>query len=706
MKLLDITAFTGPSVYSKRPLVRLAIQPDRTAALPVDQFMERAARGLPDEGPWRMLRGQLARLAKTSEELDWPRVLGGIAVALQDDHFEEPLRHMTLAGEEGALTLVLVETNEPAVGSLAARFAFEIIRHLLTLAPKANPTRVKDRLAQASRRFIAARSVKRSDPNTRVIVESAMKHAVPLTRPEPNPGFIVLGQGHKSLRMREFFGDSTSLVAFHIAIDKHLTARVLASVGVPVPAQRLVRSQEDLKQAIAEIGFPLVIKGRTGSQGTTVTTNIRSQEEVGPAVIRARSAGSELVVERHIEGEDFRATVIGGRMIAAARRLPAQVIGDGQRSVRALVEAENARRRSSGRFAHWIVELAIDADSERMLAGQGLSPDSVPASGQRARLRSAGNFSQGGISEDVTEEVHPEVVAVLERAARAVGLDMAGIDLLTADITKPLSEAGGAINEVNDFPAARAHYITPTGPRDVAGAVIEHLFPQEDRGRIPTVAISGQGSAAVCELAARALETAGLVVGASTARGIAVGQEIIRTGDHAHGRGAQLVLQDRRVQAGVFEMAPRSLFLEGLCWDACDIGVVTSAVHDDPRHGPLLARAQRLLVEVARKAVVLNADDEACLAMVPHAAAPIWWVSQSMGQDDLAAQLKDGANAILLAESDGVERLVHHRGESVTPLMRLTDLLPAVKRNDPRAVARTLFGVAIAVALGLELDSI
>ncbi len=684
MRRHSLSLFIGPNLHSRRPLVRLEMDAAGTKPLTPSELTARLEQTWPKGERWAEMADLLTDLAEAKGELDGMAAIGLLAHFTQGMVLNPDLKYWHESASESGRTLLFVEAEWPRPARLSALFACEAARLLFDAEQPEDAETTRAELARLWRRFARERQGREFNNITTLLTDCARKRGVPVSPYFPDNPMAVLGQGHRRRRMVECFGDSTSLIANLIARDKTFTAGLLASVGVPVPKQRQVLSQDDLDRAIEDIGFPLVIKGRTGSKGDSVTANIRSPEEIPAAVEKAKQAGQEILVENHVAGEDFRLTVIDGKLIAAARRVPAHVIGDGQQSIAELIAAENARRATwDSPYAAWVQRLVLDEDMRGMLARQGLTPESTPEAGQRIALRTAGNFSLGGTAEDVTDEVHPSVVEVMERAARCLGLDMAGVDLLSPDITADIRSVTCAVNEVNNFPSPRAHYITPTPPRDVAGAIIDHLFPAPQRGRIPMIALMSQDAPEIALRLRRLLAACGVTAGSATQDGLHLGEERLTTAKDLGAVDTAVILQDPAVEAAVLQVSPAQVRKEGLAWDACDIAVIDGRMEDDEIAG--------LVASLTGKALVLDAAAPALAQLArryPELRAI--WVGQGEPLPDLEGDW-------LLFAPETSRASLHPQGHALSQAI-VFDL----SLNDSAPSMASLLALAAALSLGMD----
>ncbi len=711
MKPVSITLFEGPNVHAKRPLVRLRFEPSSLPAINTQSLARHIDERLPVGPDWQEARAAARQAMSNTGDVSAAYVLATLAGALQFEPFGRIFPTRVESNRSLGTIDVLIAFFDPDVAQEAVRLALPATRLLFAAWESERLVEARASLAEAlaeSRRRCKAMAY---TENTIVLLEAARERGVPLRKLVRGQRFALLGHGKRRIRVAQSASDLTSAFASNVSNDKALTSRVLRRAGIPVPRQRLIEREGDVAAAIAEIGFPLVVKGQTGSKGSSVTANIRTAEDAKQALAKARRFAGKQVIEEHIEGTDYRLLVVDGKMIAAARRRAAQVVGDGRHSIAELVAMENRHRDERSGYGRWLVPLGLDADTLTMLSRAGLTSESVPEAGQEVRLRSAGNISQGGTPEDVTDRVHPDTVALAERAARTVGLDIAGVDVLTRDITRPLSETGGVILEINHHPNLRPHYACET-PRDVAGAIVDYLLPAPERGRIPIAAVTGtNGKTTTCRMLSRAFTESGYCTALTTTSGTYVGKELVLKGDFANSVGARSVLQDPRVEAAVLETSRGGIIKRGIGWDTCDVAMVTniSADHigqDNVESVEELAEIKGLIVALARSAVVLNADNAHCRAMAERASAPIWWVATEPANALIEPHLAAGGQAVLLQGAGPEGWLVHCAGAQRREILRVGDIPASLDGIARHNVENAMMATAAALAMQLPLDAL
>jgi cyanophycin synthetase len=419
----------------------------------------------------------------------------------------------------------------------------------------------------------------RLGPSTGSIVNAALALGVPFRRLTQG-SLVQFGWGAKQRRIWAAEVDATSAVSESIAQDKDLCKRLLLAAGVPVPTGRPVESPDDAWAAALEIGLPVVVKPQDGNQGKGVTVNVITREHLDLAYKAADEIG-QVMVEKFLPGGDYRLLVVGDKLVAAARRDPPHVVGDGALTVKQLVDKVNADPRRGDGHATSLTKIRFDDIAVARLTQQGLTPESVPEKGRRVILRNNANLSTGGTATDVTDDVHPEVAARAIAAAQVVGLHVCGVDVVAEGVLRPLEEMGGGIVEVNAAPGLRMHLSPSFGKgRNVGEAIVGHLFgtgQKSEDGRVPVVAVTGtNGKTTVSRLIAHLFASCGLKVGMTNTDGVYVDGRQIDSGDCSGPKSARNVLMHPDVEAAVLETARGGILREGLGFDRCQVAVVTN----------------------------------------------------------------------------------------------------------------------------------
>lgn len=652
-----------------------------------------------------VLRGanRWARVPVLEVELDLggeraqPLKLADLTLAIQREGGCEVAFRQVVPMSGAGRFRVLIEFEEEEVGLAALQLAME----QWSASERGEAFDLAGRLPGFRERAYDVRL----GPSTRAIVRAAQARGIPFRR-LGSGSLVVLGQGAKQRRACTAETGNTSAIAETIAQDKELTRVLLRSVGVPVPQGRPVQDAEDAWRAAEELGLPVVVKPQYGNHGRGVATNLKTREQVERAYAAACEESHAIMVEQHIEGDDYRLLVIGGKLVAAALREPAHVIGNSRATIRQLIDEVNKDPRRSDGHSTSLSYIKIDPVSLGVLEEQGYTPESVPPKDQRVLIRRNGNLSTGGTATDVTDRVHPEVAARAEEAARVVGLDIAGVDLVARDVGLTMEEQRAAVVEVNAGPGLRMHLEPSAGKaRPVGEAIVDLLFPLGETGRIPVIAVTGvNGKTTTTRLLAHLFKQAGHVVGMTCTDGLYVDGRRIETRDCSGPRSARAVLLNPSVTAAVLETARGGIVREGLGFDHCDVAVVTNLGEGD--HLGLrgvetledLARVKGVVVEAVLPSgtAVLNADDplvRECAATCPGEVVYFSQRSEIPLPAGRQVRLRDG--------------LVQLRDRAVeTALLALAEIPLTHDGKIAFQVENVLAAVAAAWAAALPLDAI
>lgn len=601
-------------------------------------------------------------------------------------------------GERGVYTVVFAYKEEQS-----AKAAFETALRLTLAAMHNEPFDIAGELDQLH----DLADTYRLGPSTGAIVDAARARDIPVLRLTPKDSLVQLGYGVYQKRIQASETSNTRAIAVDMCQNKEMTNRMLRAVGVPVPDGRAVDSADDAWAVAQEIGLPVVVKPEDGNQGKGVSVNLHTEADVRAAYDIARTFRSSVLVERFIIGHDYRLLIVGGALVAAARRDPAQVVGDGQHTVGELVEIVNKDPRRRPGHSSTLTRIRVDEAATLVLDQQGLAVESIPEAGQVVRLRTNCNLSTGGTATDVTDIVHPANARVAQLAAQIFDLDVAGIDMLCADITRPLGEQGGAIVEVNAAPGLRMHIAPASGtPRDVGTPIVEMLYPNGAPSRIPIIAVTGtNGKTTVTRLIAHMYATAHWLVGMTCTEGVWIDGEEIMSGDCSGPKSAQAVLLHPRVEVAVLETARGGILREGLAFDKCSVGVVTNISADHMGLGGIntleeLARVKQVVVEAVRRdgAAVLNADDPLVAEMAAATDSDVVYFSTSERQHVVAAHLAEGGRCVVI--DDGA--IVLAEGASRIELVDLERVIFTRAGTIAFQVQNALAATAAAWAAGLN----
>jgi len=571
----------------------------------------------------------------------------------------------TLTNEAGVFQVV-VEYTEEVVGRLALEMAQALCRSVVEDSPFD--------LADALARLGELDEDVRLGPSTGAIVDAAVARNIPYRR-LTDGSLVMFGWGSRQRRIQAAEMDSTSAIGEAIAQDKELTKTLLDAAGVPVPLGRSVRDAEDAWAAACEIGLPVVVKPKDGNQGKGVTVNITSREQLLAAYHVATSFRDGILVERYLPGNDFRLLVIGDKLIAAARRDPPQLVGDGVHTIRELVEQINRDPRRGAGHSTSLTKIRFDDIALATLATQGLNADTVAPRGLRVILRNNANLSTGGTATDVTDDVHPEVAASAIAAAQMVGLDLCGVDLVCDGVLKPIEEQRGGIVEVNAAPGLRMHLSPSYGKgRPVGEAIIASMFDEGDDGRIPVVAVTGtNGKTTTVRLIAHLMAASGLRVGMTNTDGVYIAGQRIDSGDCSGPRSARNVLLHPDVDAAVFETARGGMLREGLAFDRCKVAVVTNIGSGDHLGLNYITTVEDLAV--LKRVVVQNVADNG--TSVLNAADPIVANMAASCRGQITFFAADRHHPVMATHRAQGRRAVYVEGENVVAAHgKMRELLP------------------------------
>lgn len=462
------------------------------------------------------------------------------------------------------------------------------------------------------------RERERLGPSTGSIVEEAASRKIPWIRLGKN-SLVQLGYGINQQRFQATITGNTSCIAVDIACNKELTKKMLEDAAIPVPSGDLVVDEEGLQRVIKKIGYPLVLKPLDGNHGKGASINVKDYESALVGLEHAQKYSRKVIVEKYITGYDFRVLVIDHRMVAAARRVPAHVMGDGELNLQQLIDKENEDPRRGYGHENVLTEIEVDKDTNELLAKLNYTLETVPQKGEIVYLKSTANLSTGGTSIDVTDMIHPENIQMAERISRIIGLDVCGIDIMAENLTQPLKESGGAILEVNAAPGFRMHLAPSEGlPRNVAAPVVDMLYPPGKEFRIPIIALTGtNGKTTTTRLLAHIVKNNGKRVGFTTSDGIYIHNTLLERGDTTGPLSAEFILKDPTVEFAVLETARGGILRSGLGFGTCDIGVLTNIKEDhlgisDIHNLKDLTRVKRVVLDSVKKDgwCILNADDD------------------------------------------------------------------------------------------------
>lgn len=616
MKIEKIQVLRGPNIWSirRKKLIQMRLNLEELEDFPtnkIEGFRERIEQLLPSMFSHRCSEGEPGGFFKRVELGTWMgHVIEHIALEIQTLAGMEVGFGRTRETKTPGIYNVVFNYVEEQVGIYTAEEAVKIAEALIN-----NTQYSIENCVQVLKEL---RERERLGPSTGSIVEEAVSRDIPWIRLGKN-SLIQLGYGINQQRFQATITGNTSSIAVDIACNKELTKKMLEDAAIPVPLGDLVVDAEGLERAIKRIGYPLVLKPLDGNHGKGSTINFNDFETALLGLDHAQKYSKRVIVERFITGFDFRILVINHKMVAAARRVPAHINGDGELTIRQLIDQENQDPRRGYGHENVLTEITIDKDTNELLQKLNYTLETVPQKGEIVYLKSTANLSTGGTSIDVTDMIHPENITMAERVSRIIGLDVCGIDVMAENLTQPLKESGGAILEVNAAPGFRMHLAPSEGlPRNVAAPVVDMLYPQGKEGRIPIIAVTGtNGKTTTTRIISHIVKNNGYRVGFTTSDGIYIQNTMLFKGDTTGPMSAEFVLKDPTVEFAVLETARGGILRSGLGFSKCDIGVLTNIKEDhlginDIHNLKDLTRVKRVVLDSVKKDgwAVINADDD------------------------------------------------------------------------------------------------
>jgi cyanophycin synthetase len=657
MKILKTQTLRGPNYWSIGYGQLIVIRID------LEDLTDRLSNDIPG-----FYEGLVTILPSLVEHFCSPGCRGGFLQRLQEGtlmgHIIEhvALELQTLAGMEvgfgrtretasAGVYQVVFEYENEAAGRYAARAALRLCESIVETGSYPQTELEKD--LDDLKAFKAAAAL---GPSTEALVREAEARNIPWFELDVR-NLIQFGYGKYQKRVQASLTSHSNILGVELACDKESTKQMLSNSGIPVPKGSVVYSLRELEAALDYLGgYPIVIKPLDGNHGRGITLEIETWEEAEVAYDKAREVSNGVIVEHFYKGRDHRILVVNHKVVAVAERVPAHVVGNGSDSIESLIEKENQDPLRGEGHDNMLTQIQLDKTTDKLLRSQGYNLDTVLSPGKICYLRETANLSTGGIAIDRTDEIHPETVWIAERVSRLIGLDVAGIDVVTTDISQPLAQTNGVIVEVNAAPGLRMHVAPSKGvPRNVGGPIMEMLMPSGKPTRIPIVSITGtNGKTTTTRLTAHIFRQIHDVVGFTTTDGIYLGDHLIEKGDTTGPQSARMILQDPTVEIAVLETARGGILRSGLAFKRCDVGVVLNVAADHLGLGDIetieeLAKLKAVVAEAVHRNgyVVLNADDERVAAMADRVQAKVAYFSMDVNNALVRSHVQNGGVAAI-----------------------------------------------------------
>ncbi|WP_414549803.1 cyanophycin synthetase [Anabaena sp. CCY 0017] len=655
MRILKIQTLRGPNYWSIRrhKLIVMRLDLEKLAEMPSNEipgFYEGLVEALPSlEGHYCSPGCRGGFLMRVKEGTMMGHIVEHVALELQElAGMHVGFGRTRETATPGIFQVVIEYLNEEA-GRYAGRAAVRLCQSIVDRGryPKAELEQdildLKDLYRESS-----------LGPSTEAIVKEAEKRGIPWT--QLSARFLIqMGYGVNQKRMQATMTNKTGILGVELACDKEATKRILAAAGAPVPRGTVINFLDDLEEAIEYVGgYPIVIKPSDGNHGRGITIDIRTWDEAEAGYEAARLVSRSIIIERYYVGRDHRVLVVDGKVVAVAERVPAHVVGNGRSTIGDLVEETNQDPNRGDGHDKILTKIELDRNSYQLLERQGYTLNSVPPKGVICYLRATANLSTGGSAIDRTDEIHPENVWLAQRIVKIIGLDIAGLDIVTTDISRPLREMDAVIVEVNAAPGFRMHVAPSIGtPRNVAGAVMDMLFPNQQSGLIPILSVTGtNGKTTTTRLLAHIYKQTGKVVGYTTTDGTYIGEYLVESGDNTGPQSAHVILEDPTVEVAVLETARGGILRSGLGFENANVGVVLNVAADHLGIGDIdtidqLANLKSVVAEAVFPDgyAVLNADDHRVAAMAERTKANIAYFTMNPDSELVRKHIQKGGVA-------------------------------------------------------------
>ncbi|WP_339900641.1 cyanophycin synthetase [Paraglaciecola polaris] len=725
MKILSTNVYVGPNIYANFPVIRHQIDIGELENWPSvklgQNFIDGLIAALPSlqkHGCSYREEGGFIRRLKEDEGTWIGHIWEHVALELQELAGADVTFGRTRSSGKVGCYDVVYQYHQRDVGLEAGKLGMLLLIHLM---PKEIQAQLEPKVADdfdfstELHDFVRMAQRKEFGPSTGSLVKAAEDREIPWLRLN-NYSLVQFGHGKYQRRIQATITSETKHIAVEISCDKEDTHNLLNDLGLPVPQQIMIYGAEQAVRAARKIGYPVVVKPLNANHGRGVSINLLDDEQVRAAFHEALQfgTGKAVLVESYLTGFDHRMLVVNDELVAVAKRVPGHVIGDGSATISELIDTVNLDPRRGIGHEKVLTRLDLDNQAERLLEEAGYNSDTVLAKDQLFYLRSTANLSTGGTSIDVTDIVHPDNRNMAIRAIKAIGLDIGGVDFLTDDISKSYKEIGGGICECNAAPGFRMHVAPSEGkPRDVAGKVLDMLFPAGSKARIPVAAITGtNGKTTTSRMLASIVKSAGFTTGMTSTDGVYIDGHLSVKGDMTGPTSAQIVLRDPNVDFAILETARGGILKRGLGYTQSNVSACLNVTADHLGLRGIdtveqLAQIKRVVVEVAKDCVVLNADDMLCLQMADYCDAErICYVTMDPGHGLVREHIRSGGMAAVLEKGINGDMITLYDKGAHIPLL-WTHLIPAtIEGKAMHNVQNAMFAAAMAYSFDIPLEDI
>jgi cyanophycin synthetase len=725
MKITSSNVYVGPNIYANFPVIRHQIDIGELENWPSVKlgvgFIDGLINALPSlqsHGCSYGEEGGFIRRLKEDEGTWFGHIWEHVALELQNLAGSPVSFGRTRSlGEIGCYNVVY-QYKQRDVGVEAGKLGIKLLTHLMPVeVQKAIDADIEDDFdfSDELRSFVRMAQRKEFGPSTGSLVKAAEERDIPWLRLN-NYSLVQFGHGKYQQRIQATITSETKHIAVEISCDKEDTHNLLNDLGLPVPKQLMIYSERQAVRAANRIGYPVVVKPLNANHGRGVSINLTTDEEIETAFEEAQKHGSSraVLVESYLTGFDHRMLVVNNELVAVAKRVPGHVVGDGESTMTQLIDKVNEDPRRGIGHEKVLTRLELDSQANRLLEEAGYDAQTILDDGQVFYLRSTANLSTGGTAIDVTDIVHPDNRDMAVRAIKAIGLDVGGVDFLTDDIGKSYKEIGGGICECNAAPGFRMHVAPSEGkPRDVAGKVIDMLFPAGSEAKIPVAAITGtNGKTTTSRMLASIMKSAGFTTGMTSTDGVYIDGHLSVKGDMTGPTSAQIVLRDPNVDFAIMETARGGILKRGLGYSECNVGACLNVTADHLGQRGIdtveqLAQIKRVVVEVAKDVVVLNADDNLCLEMADFCDAErICYVTMDPGHGLVREHIRRNGMAVVLEKGINGDMITLYDNGAHIPLL-WTHLIPStIEGKALHNVQNAMFAAGIAYSFDTSLEDI